>query len=97
MAKKKETKNNAKTEKPRVNKELDGFDIQVNSFGEIITNYDLDKINEFLNRNVDDKKLRDREDLESLKRGGKEAEPEAESAESPEDILREAMDDEEIE
>ncbi len=94
MAKKKETKNNAKTEKPRVNKELDGFDIQVNSFGEIITNYDLDKINEFLNRNVDDKKLRDREDLESLRRGGKEPGPEAESAE---DILRDAMDDEEIE
>lgn len=96
MAKKKETKGNAKPEKPRVNKELDGFDIQVNSFGEIITNYDLDKINEFLNRNVDDKKLRDREDLETLKKGGmKDQEPQAEDQE--EDILGEAADDEEIE
>jgi hypothetical protein len=31
--------------------------------GEIITNYDINKINEFLNKNVDDKKLRDRDDL----------------------------------
>jgi hypothetical protein len=91
MAKKKETKSSAKTEKPRVNKELDGFDIQVNSFGEIITNYDLDKINEFLNRNVDDKKLRDREDLESLKRGGRSEE------EEEKDVLGPAGDEEEIE
>ena len=60
MAKKKETKGRAKTEKPGENKELDGFDIQVNSLGKIITNYDMDKINEFLNRNDDDKKLRNR-------------------------------------
>lgn len=54
-------KNTAKKEKPRVNKELQGFDIQINSFGEINTTYDLDKINEFLNKNVDDKKLRNRD------------------------------------
>ncbi|HYG40505.1 MAG TPA: hypothetical protein VD908_17875 [Cytophagales bacterium] len=54
MAKKKLSKK----EEPNVNPELEGFDIKINSFGEIITNYDVDKINEFLNRNVDDKKLR---------------------------------------
>lgn len=98
MAKKKETKGNAKTDKPRVNKELNGFDIQVNSFGEIITNYDLDKINEFLNRNVDDKKLRDREDLETLKKGGmKDSDQEPHAEDQEEDILGEAADDEEIE
>ncbi len=59
MAKKK----TSKTEKPKVNRELEGFDIQVNSFGEIITSYDVNKINDFLNRNVDDKKLRDRDDI----------------------------------
>jgi hypothetical protein len=59
MAKKKITKDS----KPKVNKALEGFDIQVNSFGEIITNYDINKINDFLNKNVDDKKLRDRDDL----------------------------------
>jgi hypothetical protein len=59
MAKKKISK----SEKPRVNPELEGFEIKVNTFGEIITNYDINKINEFLNKNVDDKKLRDRDDL----------------------------------
>ena len=48
--------------KPKVSKELEGLNIKVNSFGEIKTNYDIDKINEFLNKSVDDKKLRDRDD-----------------------------------
>ncbi|MFL5731272.1 MAG: hypothetical protein ACJ75J_17420 [Cytophagaceae bacterium] len=61
MAKKKSVKKG----KPKVNTELDGFDIQINSFGEIITSYDLDKINDCLNKNVDDKKLRDRDDGET--------------------------------
>ncbi len=47
----------------KVNPELDGFDITVDTFGELKTTYDIDKINDFLNKNVDDKKLRDREDL----------------------------------
>lgn len=50
-------------EKPKVNPELSGFDIQIDRFGEIKTNFDIDKINQFLNRNVDDKKLRDRDDI----------------------------------
>jgi len=49
--------------KPQVNPELDGFDIHIDSFGEIKTNFKIDRINEFLNKNVDDKKLRDRDDL----------------------------------
>lgn len=57
-------------EKPRVHKDLSGFDIEINSFGEIRTSYDIDKINAFLNRNVDDKKLRHREDLDELKKRG---------------------------
>ena len=54
----------SKREKPKVNPELDGFDIKIDTFGEIQTNYDVDKINKFLNRHVDDKKLRDRDDIE---------------------------------
>jgi hypothetical protein len=50
-------------ELPRVHKELDGFDIEINSFGEISTSFSIDRINEFLNKNVDDKKLRHRKDL----------------------------------
>ena len=52
-----------KRETPKVNPELDGFDIKIDTFGEIQTNYNIDKINKFLNRHVDDKKLRDRDDI----------------------------------
>jgi len=52
-----------KTEKqenkmPRVHKDLEGFDIKINAFGEIVSTFDIDKINEFLNKNVNDKKLK---------------------------------------
>lgn len=53
MAKKKKD-----PKKPKVHKDLDGFDVSVNKFGEIQTPFDLDKLNDFLNKNVDDKKLR---------------------------------------
>ena len=52
-----------KSKKAKVNPELEGFDVGVNKFGEIQTSYDIDKLNEFLNKNVEDKKLKDREDL----------------------------------
>ncbi len=48
-----------KTEKlkPDLHEELDGFDVRINSFGEIEANYDIDRLNVFLNENVADKKL----------------------------------------
>lgn len=48
---------------PKVHKDLDGLDIQINEFGEIISSYDVKDINKFLNKNVEDKKLRDRDDI----------------------------------
>lgn len=57
MAKKKEVK---KEELPKVHKDLEGFDISINTFGEINRSIDIEKINEFLNKNMDDKKLRNR-------------------------------------
>lgn len=51
-------------QKPKVHSELQGFDIRINPFGEVISNIDIDKINEFLDDNVEDKKLTDREDGE---------------------------------
>ncbi|MFW5760713.1 MAG: hypothetical protein ACOCXH_07035 [Cyclobacteriaceae bacterium] len=66
MSKKpKKDKEKKKEEKPRVNPELSGFDVHIDPFGEIKTNYNIDKINEFLNRNVDDKKLREKEEKEN--------------------------------
>ena len=62
MAKKKKKPKKNK-EKPKVNPELEGFDIEIDRFGEIKSNFNIDRINEFLNEHVDDKKLRDRKDL----------------------------------
>ena len=55
--------------KPKVHKDLDGLELKVDAFGEIKSNLDIDDINLFLNRNVEDKKLKDREDLDQLKEG----------------------------
>jgi hypothetical protein len=52
------------TEKPRVHKDLEGFDIKINTFGEIQMSYSVERINEFLNKTVDDKKLRHRKEEE---------------------------------
>lgn len=56
-----------KESKPKVHKDLSGFDIKINSFGEIQMSYDMDEINRFLNKNVDDKKLRNRKSTKSEK------------------------------
>jgi hypothetical protein len=58
MAKKKKTPQIDIEAKPRVHKDLEGFDIRINSFGEIMPNIGIDKLNDFLNKHVDDKKLR---------------------------------------
>jgi len=50
--------------KPRVHEDLCGFDIKINPFGELQSNLDIDKINTFLNENMEDKKLADRSDTE---------------------------------
>ncbi|MCE7993870.1 MAG: hypothetical protein HEP71_17920 [Roseivirga sp.] len=65
-------------QKAKVNKDLDGFDIKIDSFGEIQSSLPIDKINEFLNKNVDDKKLRDRDDIEDWKEGAEDKEGEEE-------------------
>lgn len=54
--------------KPKVHKELKGFDISIDQFGEIKSNMNIEKINEFLNENVDDKKLAERDDYDDLKK-----------------------------
>lgn len=64
MAKRTSSKSSKK--KPDVNPDLEGFNIKIDTFGEISSTMSIDKINEFLNKNVDDKKLRDRDDLEFI-------------------------------
>lgn len=60
-------KQSAKKKKPRVHKDLQGFEVSVNQFGELNASMSIDKINEFLNKNVEDKKLLDRDESEEPK------------------------------
>jgi hypothetical protein len=54
-----------KTEKkPKVHPDLDGFDIRINASGEIESNRSIEELNLFLNKNLVDKKLKDRDDLD---------------------------------
>jgi len=54
--------------RPRVHKDLDGLMVSIDSFGEIRSNMNIEKINDFLNKNVDDKKLLEREEKEKMKK-----------------------------
>ncbi|MCB0619027.1 MAG: hypothetical protein KDC43_00860 [Saprospiraceae bacterium] len=53
-------KKKPKKGQPEVHDDLKGFDIRINEFGEIISNFEIEELNTFLNEQVDDKKLRDR-------------------------------------
>ena len=57
-------KKKPKKGKPEVHDELKGFDIKINEFGEIVSNFPIDKLNEFLDENVEDKKLKEKEEKE---------------------------------
>ena len=71
MAKKESKKPEKEQNKPKVHKDLSGFEISINQFGEIKSNMNIENINEFLNKNVDDKKLADRGGYDELKTGKK--------------------------
>jgi len=45
---------------PKLHKELEGFQISVNQFGEIKSTFPVEKLNEFLNKETEDKKLTER-------------------------------------
>lgn len=47
-------------EQANVHDDLKGLDLKVNQFGEVIGNKNIEEINQFLNKNVNDKKLDDR-------------------------------------
>lgn len=65
---KKSDKPSKKQGKPRVHKELSGFEVSIDQFGELKSSMAIEKLNEFLNENVDDKKLAERDDYEDLKK-----------------------------
>lgn len=57
MPRKKKTTETPKSGRPSFHESLKGFDIKVNTFGEMESTFEIDKLNAFLNREVPDKKL----------------------------------------
>jgi len=53
-----------KKKRKTTHRELEGFEITINPLGELESTMDIDKINAFLDRNVEDKKLIDSQDEE---------------------------------
>ena len=59
-------KKKPKKGKPEVHEDLEGFDIKINEFGEIVSSFDVDKLNEFLNENLADKKFKEKGETKKL-------------------------------
>jgi len=53
-----------KSDKPKVHDELTGFKININKFGELESTIQVDKLNEFLNENVEDKRIQSNSEQE---------------------------------
>lgn len=56
--------------KPRVHKNLSGLEVSIDSFGEIKSSMDIEKINRFLDENVEDKKLIEQREHDQQKKKG---------------------------
>ncbi len=56
--------------KPRVHKNLSGLEVSIDSFGEIKSSMDIEKINTFLDENVEDKKLTEQREHDLRKKKG---------------------------
>lgn len=54
----------SKKGKAKTHQDLDGLELEISSLGEIKSNVPIDKINEFLNEKVADKKLENRKNVE---------------------------------
>ena len=55
--------------KPRVHKNLSGLEVSIDTFGEIKSTMNIEKINSFLDENVDDKKLIEQKESDQKKKG----------------------------
>ena len=51
-------KNDNPKGKKGIHEDLKGFDVRINHFGQIESNFDVDKVNAFLNDQIEDKKLK---------------------------------------
>ncbi len=46
------------TPMPQVNDSLNGFNISINAFGEIVSSFEVQRLNTFLDKTVNDKKFK---------------------------------------
>jgi hypothetical protein len=51
----------AKKTSDKKTKSIKNIDVKINAFGEIISNYNVDKLNAFLNEEIQDKKLTEKD------------------------------------
>lgn len=56
---------------PQVHEDLKGFKVEINEFGEIVSNMPPERLNQFLNKNVPDKKFKERDDEDEIREKGK--------------------------
>lgn len=68
MAKKQAKKKQQPARKPRVHKSLSGLEVSIDSFGEIRTSMNIEKINTFLDEHVEDKKLTEQKEHDAKKK-----------------------------
>ncbi len=59
------SKRKRQSKRPLTHEELEGFQIQINEFGQIESTFGIDRINTFLNEHVEDKKLNESSDSAS--------------------------------
>ena len=69
MPRKKKKIESTKSGKPAFHEGLEGFDIKVNSFGQMESTFEIDQLNAFLNKEVGDKKMKDKVKAEGRNKG----------------------------
>ncbi len=55
-------KDNTNKDKPEVHEELKGFEINIDSLGNVVSTIKKEEINKFLDENVEDRKLKERDE-----------------------------------
>lgn len=59
-----EKDNNTNKDKPEVHEELKGFEIKIDELGNVISSIEKEDLNKFLDENVEDRKLKERDEKE---------------------------------
>lgn len=57
MPRKKKKEGSSSKDRTVFHEDLKGFDLKINPFGEMESNFSIDKLNDFLDHRVEDKKL----------------------------------------